>query len=83
MEAATALVEKAIDLNPNSAMAFRLGAVLHGYLGQAEKAVDYAERGDRLNPLDSGWNREYGIRDRLLWYWGTRKGAGLDGSNTS
>ena len=36
-------------------MAFRVGAVLHGYLGQAEKAVDYAQRADRLNPLDSGW----------------------------
>ena len=60
METGAALVEKAINLNPNSAMAFRFGAVLHGYLGQVEKAVDYAQRADRLNPLDSGWTGNMG-----------------------
>jgi tetratricopeptide (TPR) repeat protein len=60
MEAGAALVEKAINLNPNSAQAFRFGAVLHGYLGQADKAVDYAQRADRLNPLDSSWSLNMG-----------------------
>ena len=55
MDTGVALVEKAISLNPNNALAFRAGAALHGYIGQAEKAVDYAQRADRLSPLDSGW----------------------------
>jgi tetratricopeptide (TPR) repeat protein len=55
MDTGLALVEKAIALNPNSGLAFRNAAVLHGYLGQAEKAVDYAQRADRLSPLDPGW----------------------------
>jgi len=60
MDTGVALVEKAIALNPNSGMAFRNGAALHGYIGQAEKAVDYARRADRLSPLDSGWNGNVG-----------------------
>src|SRR5262249_13722300 len=60
METGVALVEKAIGLNPNNALAFRIGATFHGYLGQAEKAVDYAQRADRLNPLDSGWSGNMG-----------------------
>jgi len=60
MEAGTALVEKAISLNPNSALAFRIGATFHGFLGQVERAVDFAQRADRLNPLDSGWSGNMG-----------------------
>lgn len=61
MNAGVALVEKAIALNPNNALAFRIGATLLGYLGQAESAVDYAQRCDRLNPLDAGWNGNTGF----------------------
>ena len=68
MEAGAALVEKAINLNSNSALAFRIGAVLHGYLGQVEKAVDYAQQADRLNPLDSGWSGTLGY---VIAYFGT------------
>jgi TolB-like protein/class 3 adenylate cyclase len=60
IDAGIALVEKAIALNPNNGQAYRGGAVLYGYLGQAEKAVDYAQRADRLNPLDSGWSGNTG-----------------------
>jgi TolB-like protein len=55
MDTGVALAEKAIALNPNHGQAFRNGAALHGYLGQAERAVDYAQRAERLNPLDTGW----------------------------
>ena len=55
MDTGVALIEKAIALNPNNAQAFRYGAALNGYLGQVERAVEYAQRAERLNPLDSGW----------------------------
>ena len=55
MDAGAALVEKAIALNANDALAFRMGAVLHAYRGQVEKALEYAERSDRLNPTDPDW----------------------------
>jgi len=55
MDTGVALIEKAIALNPNNAQAFRYGAALNGYLGQVERAVDYGQRAERLNPLDSGW----------------------------
>ena len=68
MDTGVALVEKAIELNPNSAVAFRTGAALYGFLGQAGKAVEYAQRADRLNPLDSGWNGNLGY---VIAYFGT------------
>jgi tetratricopeptide (TPR) repeat protein len=68
MEAGAALVEKAISLNSNSALVFRMGAMLHGFLVQVEKTVDYAQRADRPNPLDSGWTGHMGY---VLAYFGT------------
>jgi adenylate cyclase len=68
MDAGAALVEKAIALNPNNAWAFRIGAGLYGYLGQAEKALEYAELSDRLNPLGSGWTGNMGY---VIAYFGT------------
>ena len=55
IESGTALVEKAIALNPNNAEALRIGAILYGYMGRIDKAVECQERGDRLNPMDPGW----------------------------
>jgi TolB-like protein len=54
MATAPALIEKAIVLNPNDFLAFNYGASIYGYLGQVEKAVEYQQRADRLNPLDVG-----------------------------
>src|SRR5262249_35484059 len=68
MDTGVALVEKAIALNPNSGLAFRNGAVFHGFLGQVEKAVEYAQRADRLNPLDSGWAGNMGY---VIAYFGS------------
>lgn len=67
MQTGTALVEQAIALNPNNAEAFRIGAVLHGFLGQVERAIDYHQRADRLNPLYEGWNGNIGY---LIAYFG-------------
>jgi adenylate cyclase len=60
MDTGIALVEKAIALNPNNFLAFLVGASLHGFVGRAEKAVDYAQRADRLSPFDSGWSGNTG-----------------------
>jgi TolB-like protein/class 3 adenylate cyclase len=68
MDTGVALVGKAISLNPNDALAFRNGAALHGFLGQAEKAIEYAQRADRLSPFDSGWAGNEGY---VIAYFGT------------
>ncbi len=67
LQTGTALVEQAISLNPNNAEAFRIGGVLYGFLGEVEKAVDYQQRADRLNPLYEGWNGSVGY---LIAYFG-------------
>ncbi|MGE0422374.1 MAG: adenylate/guanylate cyclase domain-containing protein [Reyranellaceae bacterium] len=54
-ESGTVLVEKAIGLNPNNAEALRMRAQIHGFAGEVDKAVEYQERVDRLNPMDAGW----------------------------
>jgi len=48
------VVEKAIVLNPNSALAYRQAAVLHGFRGNVAKAQANAEQAERLNPMDPG-----------------------------
>jgi tetratricopeptide (TPR) repeat protein len=55
------LVEKAITLNPNLALAYRMGGNFNGYLGEVDHAVEYLRRAERLNPLansifpNEGW----------------------------
>jgi TolB-like protein/class 3 adenylate cyclase len=60
VETAVGLIERALGLNPNTAEAFRVGAILYGYLGQVEKAIEYQQRADRLNPIYAGWNGSIG-----------------------
>jgi len=45
--------DKAIALNPNSAMAFGRGAVVRNFLGDYITAADHADRAMRLSPFDS------------------------------
>jgi adenylate cyclase len=54
VDTALALSAKAIALNPNHADAYRMSAIMHGYLGHLDKALDQQRRAERLNPLDSG-----------------------------
>jgi adenylate cyclase len=68
MDTGLALVEKAIALNPSNGRAFRMAAILHGYLGQVEKAVEYAQQADRLSPLDPGWAGNMGY---VIAYFGS------------
>jgi adenylate cyclase len=52
-ETATRLLDRAITVGPNSAMAWTMNSATCGYLGEGSTAVLRAEHGLRLSPLDS------------------------------
>ncbi len=51
-ESARAILDRAIDVAPNCAMAWTMSSVTRGYLGDGAAAVAQAETGLRLSPLD-------------------------------
>ena len=51
-DASLALIDQSLALNPNSATALQVGGWAHLYAGDPETAVEYFERGMRLNPVD-------------------------------
>jgi adenylate cyclase len=53
-DAGLSLIDKAIDLNPNSAAAFRTAGLLYAFAGSTATAMDHLRRADRLNPLEGG-----------------------------
>jgi TolB-like protein/class 3 adenylate cyclase/tetratricopeptide (TPR) repeat protein len=52
VEGGAALIERALQLNPNSAVAWGLSGLVHAYLGVPETAIEHVQRGMRLSPLD-------------------------------
>jgi tetratricopeptide (TPR) repeat protein len=50
--AAFAAFEGALAVSPSSALTYFLGSVVLAFAGEAERSVDWAERGLRLSPLD-------------------------------
>ena len=52
-DAAFAAFEAALAVSPSSALTYILGSVIHVWAADAERAIDWAERGLRLSPLDS------------------------------
>jgi len=50
--AAFAVFEAALALSPSTALAWILGSVVAGWAGDAERAIDWSERGIRLSPFD-------------------------------
>ena len=50
--AAFAAFEAALALSPSTALAWILGSVVAGWSGEAERAIDWSERGIRLSPFD-------------------------------
>ena len=52
-EAAFAALEAALAISPSSALTFILGSVILGWSGEAERAIEWSERGMRLSPFDS------------------------------
>ncbi|MDN3278289.1 winged helix-turn-helix domain-containing protein [Frankia sp. RB7] len=51
-QAAFAAFEGALALSPSTALAWILGSVVAGWAGEAERAIDWSERGMRLSPFD-------------------------------
>lgn len=57
---AFASFEAALAISPSTALAYILGSVIFSWTGQAERAIDWAERGMRLSPLDPWAFAAYG-----------------------
>ena len=51
-DAAFTAFEAALAISPSTALAYILGSVIFSWTGQAERAIDWAERGMRLSPFD-------------------------------
>lgn len=50
--AAFSAMEAALAISPSSALTYILGSVIYGWGGNAERAVEWSERGLRLSPFD-------------------------------
>jgi len=57
---ATSLLDRAIAASPSSAMAWTMSSLTRGFIGDGPAAVQHAEQGVRLSPLDA----------RLFWHEG-------------
>jgi len=51
-DAAFTALEAALAISPSSALTYILGSVILGWAGQAERAIEWSERGMRLSPFD-------------------------------
>jgi TolB-like protein/class 3 adenylate cyclase len=50
--AAFAAFEASLAVSPSSALSFMQGSVIHALAGDAERAIEWSEKGLRLSPLD-------------------------------
>ncbi|MDX8481640.1 winged helix-turn-helix domain-containing tetratricopeptide repeat protein [Mesorhizobium sp. VK24D] len=51
-KAAFTALEAALAISPSSALTYILGSVILGWSGEAERAIEWSERGMRLSPFD-------------------------------
>ncbi|CDX49100.1 Adenylate cyclase [Mesorhizobium plurifarium] len=51
--AAFTALEAALAISPSSALTYILGSVVLGWSGEAERAIEWSEKGMRLSPFDS------------------------------
>ncbi|GAB2890828.1 winged helix-turn-helix domain-containing tetratricopeptide repeat protein [Paralcaligenes sp. KSB-10] len=51
--AAFTALEAALAISPSSALTYILGSVMLGWGGEAERAIEWSERGVRLSPFDA------------------------------
>ena len=64
LERASALIEKAVALDPNSAMAWNRSGWVNAFLDRPEIAIEHFERAIRLSPFDPmNFNCYFGIRN--------------------
>jgi len=59
-DAAFTAFEAALAISPSTALAYILGSVIFSWTGQAEQAINWAERGMRLSPVDPWGFAAYG-----------------------
>jgi adenylate cyclase len=59
-DTALTYLDRAIEAGPSSAMAWTMSSCTRGYIGDTRTAVEHAEQGVRLAPLDA----------RLFWHEG-------------
>jgi TolB-like protein len=52
-DAAFTALDAALAISPSSALTYILGSVILGWGGEAERAIEWSERGMRLSPFDS------------------------------
>jgi tetratricopeptide (TPR) repeat protein len=52
-DAAFTAMEAALAISPSSALTYILGSVILGWGGEAERAIEWSEKGIRLSPFDS------------------------------
>jgi len=52
-DAAIGIFQRALAAAPSHAMVWSLCSAVHSYMGEGRSAVEYAERGLRLSPLDT------------------------------
>ena len=50
--AALTALEAALSVSPSSALTYILGSIIFAFAGEAERAIEWAERGLRLSPFD-------------------------------
>jgi TolB-like protein/Tfp pilus assembly protein PilF len=58
--AAFTAFDAALAISPSSALAYILGSVIFSWTGQSERAIEWAERGIRLSPVDPWAFAAYG-----------------------
>ena len=62
VDIAFALIEKAVAIDPNSAMAWNRSGWVNAYLGRPEVAIEHFQRAIRLSPFDRmNFNCFFGI----------------------
>jgi tetratricopeptide (TPR) repeat protein len=61
--AAFTALEAALAISPSSALTYILGSVILGWGGEAERAIEWSERGMRLSPFDT-WALPHSTRRR-------------------
>ncbi len=61
-EGGLALIERALELNPNAAQAWVFSGWVNMYIGKADRSVEHFRRAMRLNPLDpAGYRTHSGL----------------------
>jgi hypothetical protein len=73
--AAFAAFEAALAVSPSSALTYILGSVILAFPGEAERAIEWGERGMRLSPFDPWALSAYHVLTLALFHRGRYEAA--------